>query len=112
MTLIQMAYWAGCKNIYLVGVDFSFTGGRLTESKIDAGDRILVSEGEVNHFHPDYRQEGETWTEPKYEVQKTGFRYCQKALEATDVRLINASRLTKLDVLEHIAFDEVFPPID
>ena len=112
VSLIQMAYWAGCKNIYLVGLDFSFTGGRKTEDKIDSGDRVLISEGEVNHFHPNYRQEGEAWTEPKYEVQKTGFRYCQKALEKKGVRLINASRRTKLDVLEHIPFDEIFPPID
>lgn len=111
-SLIQMAYWAGCKNIYVVGLDFSFSGGVKTEEKTDTGDQVILSEGEVNHFHPNYRQSGETWTTPKYEIMQEGFLYARKALEAKGVRLINASRRTKLDVLEHIPFDEAFPPFE
>lgn len=107
-TLIQMAYWAGCRNIYLVGVDFSFQGGVETNSKMKFGDKVLISEGEVNHFHPDYRKPGETWTEPKYEVMSNGFRYSREALKMVGVNLVNASRQTKLDVLPKIPFEEQF----
>jgi hypothetical protein len=109
VSLIQMAYLAGCRNIYLVGVDFSFEGGKASEDELSSGDKILISEGEVNHFHPDYRQPGETWTVPKYDIQRNGFRYAKEALAAKGVKLINASRATKLEVLERVNFDEQFP---
>jgi len=109
LALIQMAHWAGCKKIYVVGVDFSFNGGLKTQQKIDCGDNVLLSEGEINHFHPDYRKSGETWTEPRYEEQERGFKYAEEALRMCGVQLLNASRETKLKALKRVDFDEVFP---
>lgn len=112
MTLIQMAYWAGSKNIYLVGNDFSFSGGKDSGDALATGDKVLISEGEINHFHPDYRKAGETWTAPKLEVLKNGFQFAGEALTKSGVQLINASRTSKLDVLPRVPFDQQFPPIE
>jgi hypothetical protein len=99
---IQWAWFMGVTEIYLIGVDFSFTvpptetGGRLT------------STGEVNHFVAGYRTPGELWYPPKLEEQRAAFAHCHDWLSSRGVSLINATRGGKLDVLPRVDFEEVF----
>jgi hypothetical protein len=107
--LIQMAYWMGCKSVYLVGLDFSFKLSQSTTEKSKGGAEILSSNGETNHFHKDYRKKGEKWTAPKMDQQEHAFEYARRAFEAGGRKLLNASRKTKLEVIEKVDFEEVFP---
>lgn len=104
---IQIAYAMGFKAVYLVGVDFSFSGGMKTSEKCASGE-VLISKGELNHFHKDYRKPGEKWTVPKMEEQKHAFAFCRAAFEREGRKLINASRKSELDVLEKMEFDKIF----
>jgi hypothetical protein len=104
---IQIAYVMGFRNVYLVGVDFSFSGGISTGDRCSSGE-VLKSDGEVNHFHKDYRKHGETWTVPKMNEQEHGFDFCRAAYEAAGINLYNASRESKLTVLRRVSFEKIF----
>ncbi len=106
---LQLALYMGIREVYLLGIDFSFDVPResVTASKTNLGETVIRSRGEVNHFHPDYRQPGETWTMPVMDKQRWAFERAREAFEAAGGRLINASRRTKLDVLPREDLDRI-----
>ena len=109
-SMVQFAYYMGCSEMYLVGVDFDFVLAPETGEVNNGGERILVSSGERNHFHPDYRAPGERWTAPRLDVQRAFFERQASFMrdrEGRDV-LFNASRRSKLDVLPKVDFDRLF----
>jgi hypothetical protein len=105
--MLQIAYIMGFKKIYIVGLDFSFEVPKLTGDECASGE-IVISEGEVNHFHPDYRKPGETWTVPMMAEQELAFSYAAKVFKKAGIELYNASRETKLEALEKVEFNKVF----
>lgn len=105
---LQMAVYMGVREIYLIGLDFSFTLSPSTGESLPISGEVLVSLGERNHFHPDYRKPGETWTRPDLEAQRRAFQMARESIEGIGGRVLNASRETKLDVLERVAFDDLF----
>ncbi|TMV92402.1 DUF115 domain-containing protein [Thioclava sp. BHET1] len=98
---IQLACFMGFSEIYLLGIDHSYK----VPSKKEGNK--YVSEGEVNHFHPDYRKPGELWHEPNLEVLEHSYETARRACESLGVKIVNASRSTKLDVFERVDLDEV-----
>ena len=109
-TMLQIAYYMGIKKLYLLGIDFSFDIPKVTNVKCSQGP-VLESGDEINHFHPEYRKPGETWTMPKLDLQKKAFRCARETLEMDGGFIVNASRKTALDVfpraeLEHILSSE------
>jgi hypothetical protein len=103
---IQLAFYMGIRTIYLIGVDFSFIVPERTGRTCASGD-ILEHQGEVNHFHPEYRKPGETWTVPLLDLQYKAFLSARKTFEANGGVIINASRKTALDVFPCADFDTV-----
>ncbi len=108
---LQLAFYMGIREVYLIGVDFSFEvpGEAVTDSRTEFGETVIRSRGEVNHFHPDYRRPGEIWSMPQMEKQRLAFRRARQAFETAGGQLINASRRTKLDALPRADFDRVAP---
>ena len=104
---LQLAFYMGIREIYLIGVDFSFDVPEKTGESSVSGE-ILKHQGEKNHFHPDYRKPGETWTMPMMDEQKAAFTVAKKAIESAGGKVYNASRETKLDVFERVDFDRLF----
>ena len=98
---IQLACFMGFSEIYLLGIDHSYK----VPSKKEGNK--YVSEGEVNHFHPDYRKPGELWHEPNLEVLEHSYETARRACEKLGVKIVNASRSTKLDVFERENLDKV-----
>lgn len=101
---IQMAIHMGCNEIILIGVDHSYTLPKIKEGN------IYHYEGEQNHFHPEYRTAGEKWHQPNLEVLEVSYRKARDFCAARDIRILNASRKTCLDVFERSDFDTLFPP--
>jgi len=97
--MLEFAVFMGIKEIYLMGIDFSFILPNRTDSK------ELSCEGEVNHFHEDYRKVGEKWTKPDMKHQKLAFLEAKKFCDKHDIRIYNISRNSKLDVFELVDFD-------
>ena len=103
---IQLALYMGIREIYLLGLDFSFDVTTPTLETCEHGE-ILISDGETNHFHKDYRKKGESWTVPQLDMQKMAFRAFLEYAEANGVRIFNASRKTNLKVFERVELDDI-----
>lgn len=103
---IQLAFHMGIREIYLIGVDFSF---QLSEStgKICWSSEILRNNNEKNHFHPEYRKKGEEWTFPRLDLQYQAFLHSRKIFQKCGGKIYNASRKTALDVFPLINFDKL-----
>jgi len=93
----------GISKIYLLGVDFSFD-----IPKNPSNGDILRCEGEKNHFHPDYRKRGETWTIPRLDLQYKSFSCAKSFSDTHQIKIYNASRKTKLDIFPYIQFEKIF----
>jgi Protein of unknown function DUF115 len=106
---LQLAFHMGIREVYLIGVDFNFEVPK-PSGELSIHGEVIVSEGERNHFHKDYRKPGETWTMPRLDKQLEAFSCAKEAFERNGGRVYNASRFTKLEVFPRVAFDEVFPP--
>ncbi len=104
---IKLADWMGITEIYAIGMDFSFTVPDTRTGEKVFGNDVIVSEGERNHFHPDYRKPGETWTVPKLNEQLEEFTAARAHLESRGRRIYNASRRTKLEAWEKVDLDDV-----
>jgi hypothetical protein len=115
--LLQLAYFMGIREIYMLGLDFEFVTPNVTAEhsgyasrwgalNIAAND-VLAGQGEVNHFHPDYRPKGELWVAPNLEKSRRAFGAANEAFRRAGGRVWNASRKTRLDVFPRIPLDEV-----
>lgn len=102
---IQLAWFMGIRELYLLGLDFSFKIPTERAGQSIHGE-ILVNNDEINHFHPDYRKPGETWTMPELGKQRQAFASARKFIEAHGGRLLNCSRETQLDVLERMPLED------
>ncbi|MFW8637110.1 hypothetical protein [Cribrihabitans pelagius] len=100
---IQMALFMGCAEIVLIGLDHSYV---LPGEK--QGNTYLHA-GEQNHFHPGYREAGERWHQPNLEVLEVSYARARERCAARGVRILNASRRTRLEVFERADFDSLFP---
>ena len=105
---IKIAFWMGIREIYVIGCDHNFIVPDTATGEIVANNRVIVSQGECNHFHPDYRKPGETWTFPKLDIMAEEFLFTRYVLEANGGIIKNASRFSKLEVWDRVNFDDLF----
>ena len=101
---IQLAFFMGIREMYLIGVDFTFDVPTPTGTTCQHGE-ILKHQGEQNHFHPEYRKPGERWTMPQLDLQRKAFSAAKVAVEAQGGCIYNASRKTALDIFPTADFD-------
>jgi hypothetical protein len=103
---LQLAAHLGASEIVLLGVDFHFELPARREPDREFGQR-LISDGEVNHFTPEYRRPGEVWTLPRLDLQRAAFAAAAEALGRRGVRAFNASRATRLEVFPRVELERV-----
>jgi hypothetical protein len=101
-TSLQWAYYMGFNEMYLLGVDFSFSVPKADEQG------YLRASGESNHFTKNYRSPGEKWVVPRLDLQEDALRHAHEWLNARGVRVFNATRGGKLDVFPRVDFDALF----
>ena len=103
-TAIELAVYFGCNPIYLIGIDFDFKESTIRDK---SNNNVLISSGESNHFHPDYRPVGEKWYAPRLGHQKRAFEAVQQYCQRHGIEIINASRRSRLDIFQKQNFDAV-----
>ncbi|MGE4511067.1 MAG: 6-hydroxymethylpterin diphosphokinase MptE-like protein [Sulfurimonadaceae bacterium] len=104
-SMIEMAAYMGFKEIYLIGVDFSFENAK---QKLSVGnDGIFLSTGEKNHFHKAYRTEGEQWTVPDMAFQKLALMQAKAYMKKNNKIFLNVSRKTKLNILDKTDLENI-----
>jgi hypothetical protein len=99
---IQIAYFMGIKEVYLIGVDFHFN---IPEKEKDGR---LVAGDVVNHFHPDYRKPGELWSHPRLEYSEEALLVAKIVFNESDREIYNATRGGKLEIFPRVEFDDLF----
>ncbi|MEJ8574216.1 glycosyltransferase [Microbaculum marinum] len=105
--LLQLAYHMGIEEVYLIGLDFSFSYKALSGEKTTKGEDVIVNGDEVNHFHKDYRPAGEKWTKPRLDLQEAAFIKAREAFQGAGRAVINASRKTRLEVFDRVGFPQL-----
>ncbi len=106
-TQLQLAAFLGLREIILLGIDFHFDVPQQTHGACIHGE-VLKGSGETNHFHPDYRKPGETWTMPRLDMQRAAFQRAADYAQRHGIQIWNASRQTRLDVFPCRSLDTWF----
>ena len=105
-TLIQLAFYMGIRELYLIGMDHEY---RLPDKRThhQAYGEVLVSEGEINHFHKGYRPAGEIWSIPRPEYQEQAFRLALRTYRDHGGTISNATRGGRLNIFPRVDLEEI-----
>jgi len=105
MINIQLAYYLGFTEVYLIGMDHSYV---IPDSaKID-GETIESMDDDPNHFHPDYFGKGKKWHDPHLDRVERTYQYFKLVYEAKDRKICNATVGGSLEVFDRIDFESLF----
>jgi FkbM family methyltransferase len=108
-TCLQMAYYLGFREIYLIGVDHSYTIPDSIEKKKDYSVEILdMRDDDPNHFSPDYFGKGYRWHDPRPEVMEDAYREAKKITGARGVTIYNATKGGCLEVFPRVCYEDLF----
>lgn len=98
--MIQIAYYMGFFEIYLIGVDFNYK----MSDKSENGDTYTYH-NENNYFIDGYLKEGEVAQIPDRQANLLGFKAAREAIEEEGRIIKNATRGGLLDVFDRIDAD-------
>ena len=101
---IQLAFYMGFKQIYLIGVDLDYT----VNNEIDNKNIIISDKKDVNHFHPDYFGPGKRWHDPRTDRMQKSFNYAYDYLSQNEVILENATVGGHLKKIPRIDYKSLF----
>lgn len=102
---LQLAYFMGFSEVYLIGMDFSYT---IPDSAKIEGNVIESTEDDPNHFHPDYFGAGRKWHDPKLHNVLKSYQLAKAMFEMDGRRIINATVGGNLHLFDRADFHEVF----
>lgn len=100
--MLQLAYYMGYSEIYLIGVDFNY---QITAQN---SDKTYAYQGENNYFIKGYLKQGEIAATPNVAANLLAFQAARSAVEAQGRIIRNATRGGKLEVFERADLDELF----
>lgn len=99
--MIQLAFYMGFVEIYLLGVDFNYSSG------IDVNGNYIEGKREVEYFDKDYMRPNEERFLPNLKYQYQAFVSAKHAAIKKGVKIYNATRGGKLEVFERVDFDKI-----
>lgn len=95
---IQLAIYMGFKEIYLLGVDASYS------TIMDKNGKTVRDASIKDYFNPEWKNQIPTAYEPMHHGYKVAREYC----ETHGIVIKNATRGGKLEVLKRVDFDTLF----
>ncbi|HEX3359340.1 MAG TPA: 6-hydroxymethylpterin diphosphokinase MptE-like protein [Tepidisphaeraceae bacterium] len=102
MVAIQLAYYMGFSEVYLIGVDHSYQfKGTPHAEQVSGGD-------DPNHFAPNYFGKGFRWHLPDLEGSELAYRVAKHVYETTGRRIFDATVGGKLEVFPKVAYGSLF----
>jgi hypothetical protein len=102
---LQLAYFMGFTEVYLVGMDFAYT---IPESHTRKGDVLLSDTDDPNHFHKNYFGKGKTWKDPKLERVLMNYKQAKLSFESCGRQIINATHGGNLELFPRVNYNSVF----
>jgi len=105
---LQLAFYLGCTEVYLVGVDHFY---HPVDSRDRQTGRVLLSQrDDPNHFDPSYFGPGYRWHEPRLEVMERAYRLAREVYERHGRVIYNATLGGRLEVFPRVSFEDLFRP--
>jgi len=102
---MQLAFYLGFTEVYLIGMDFSYA---IRETDEVIGQTLISNEDDINHFHPDYFGKGKKWHDPKvYNVAKN-YEFANTIFNDNGRKIYNATVGGKLEIFERKDYDTLF----
>lgn len=109
-TCLQLAYYLGFKEIYLIGVDAEYDVPKDVEQNKSYGVGVLdMKSDDSNHFHPDYFGKGFRWHDPQVDKMLGAYQEARRVADLSGRRIYNATVGGKLEVFERKSFTNLFP---
>ena len=96
---MQLAYFMGFKNIYLIGVDHNFNQqGKPNETQ-------KMSGNDPNHFDPNYFK-GQVWQLADLEGSEMHYLIAKYVFEKDSRNISDATQQGKLDIFQKLSFEK------
>jgi hypothetical protein len=102
---LQLAYYMGFSEVYLIGVDFSYT---IPDSAKIEGLTITSQDDDPNHFHPEYFGKGKKWHDPKLRNCLKSYHFAKKTFEGDGRNIYNATIGGNLEVFDRVDYYSLF----
>jgi hypothetical protein len=102
---IQLAYYMGFEEVYLVGMDHNYE--KPDHVKTD-GDVWLSQGDDPNHFHPDYFGAGYRWHDPMVWRMEIAYQKAREVFEQDGRRIMNATEGGRLEVFDRVRYQDLF----
>lgn len=102
---LQLAYYMGFSQVYLVGFDHSYT---IPEDAKIAGTRITSVSDDPNHFHPGYFGRGYRWHDPRVDRMEKAYRRAKAVFESDNRMIFNATDGGNLEVYPRVDYNTLF----
>lgn len=99
---LQLAFFMGFTEVYLIGMDFDYVIPDTHERK---GDIILSTTDDPNHFHKDYFGVGKTWKDPKLDRVLMNYRMADLAYSSVGRKIYNATIGGKLEIFDRVDYE-------
>jgi hypothetical protein len=99
---IQLAYYMGFNEVYIIGKDHSYN----TTEK--AGSGIISTGDENNHFIKGYYKKGQNWDAPDYKSEEYAYKLSREAFEKCGRIIKDVTLGGKLAVFEKENFNKLF----
>lgn len=109
-TAMQLAHWLGFEEIYLIGVDASYSIPEDVEQSDQYGVGVLdMGSDDPNHFHPDYFGKGYRWHDPQVDKMLEAYSEARNYADAAGRPIYNATVGGELEVFQRVDFKGLFP---
>ena len=105
--MMELAYYMGFKNIYLLGVDHNYA----TKTEDDGRVVLDTSKIEQSYFSTKYRPPKEEVIAINLDAQNHGFQVAANFAQENELNIYNATRGGALEVFPRVDFDEVIEKI-
>lgn len=99
---LQLAIWAGAKKIYIIGCDHTYLGEDAEKSS-----GAIRHGGQQNHFHPQYRKNGELINSAPISEMNKGYELIEAIARERGVDIINISRRSELKSFRRADIDKL-----
>lgn len=106
---MQLAYYMGFKEIYLIGVDMSYViPQEVKTSKEYDTDVLDMDIDDPNHFIPNYFGRGYRWHDPNVDKMEQAYIEARKVTELNGVKIYNATIGGKCEVFDRVDYYSLF----
>lgn len=102
---MQLAFYMGFEEVYLVGFDHSYT---IPKEALTKGTSITSTGDDPNHFNKDYFGKGKRWHDPKVDRMEEAYKRAREHYENNGRKIYNATFGGKLEVFERVDYSSLF----